>query len=37
MGKNINDGMNESVLGWFKRAHPEELWAVGEMPPTLTF
>ena len=37
MGKNINDGMKETILGWFKRVHPEELWAVGEMPPTLTF
>ena len=30
-------GMNETILGWFKRVHPEELWAVGEMPPCLTF
>ena len=30
-------GLNETILGWFKRVHPEELWAVGEMPPTLTF
>ena len=37
MGKNINDGMKEAILGWFKRVHPEELWAVGEMPPCLTF
>ena len=29
--------MNETILGWFKREHPEELWAVGEMPPALTF
>ena len=37
MGKNNNDGMKETILGWFKRVHPEELWAVGEMPPCLTF
>ena len=30
-------GMNETILGWFKRVHPEELWAVGEMPACLTF
>ena len=30
-------GLDETILGWFKRVHPEELWAVGEMPPTLTF
>lgn len=32
-----NDGINETTLGWFKRVHPEELWAVKEMPPTVTF
>ena len=32
-----NDGINETILGWFKRVHPEELWAVKEMPPTVTF
>ena len=32
-----NDGINETILGWFKRMHPEELWAVKEMPPTVTF
>lgn len=37
MGKNINDGMKETILGWFKRVHPEELWAVDKMPPCLTF
>ena len=37
MGKENNDGMKETILGWFKRVHPEELWAVGEMPPRLTF
>ena len=37
MKKKNGDGLNETVLGWFKRVHPEELWAVGEMPPTLTF
>ena len=30
-------GIDETILGWFKRVHPEELWAVDEMPPTLTF
>ena len=30
-------GPNETILGWFKRVHPEELWAVGKMPPKLTF
>ena len=30
-------GLNENILGWFKRVHPEELWAVGKMPPKLTF
>ena len=30
-------GLNETILGWFKRVHPEELWAVGKMPPKLTF
>lgn len=37
MKKKNGKGLNETVLGWFKRVHPEELWAVGEMPPTLTF
>ena len=32
-----NDGINETILGWFKRVHPEELWAVKEMPPAVTF
>jgi len=32
-----NDGINETILGWFKRMHPEELWAVKEMSPTVTF
>ena len=32
-----NDGINETILGWFKRVHPEELWAIKEMPPTVTF
>ena len=32
-----NNGINETILGWFKRVHPEELWAVKDMPPTLTF
>ena len=32
-----NDGINETILGWFKRVHPEELWAVKDMPPTVTF
>ena len=31
------DGMDETVLGWFKRVHPEELWAVEKMPPALKF
>ena len=30
-------GLNETILGWFKRVHPEELWAVKEMPPAVTF
>jgi len=30
-------GLDETILGWFKRVHPEELWAVGKMPPKLTF
>ena len=37
MKKKNGDGLNETILGWFKRVHPEELWAVGEMPPCLTF
>ena len=37
MGKKNNKGLKETVLGWFKRVHPEELWAVNEMPPGLTF
>ena len=37
MKKKNGNGLNETVLGWFKRVHPEELWAVGKMPPTLTF
>lgn len=37
MKKKDGDGLNETVLGWFKRVHPEELWAVGKMPPKLTF
>ena len=32
-----NDGINETILGWFKRVHPEELWAIKEMPPAVTF
>ena len=28
-----NDGISETILGWFKRMHPEELWAVKKMPP----
>ena len=32
-----NDGINETILGWFRRVHPEELWAVKEMPPAITF
>ncbi len=36
MGKK-NSGLNESVLVWFKRVHPEELWAVKKMPPALKF
>ena len=32
-----NNGINETILGWFKRMHPDELWAVKEMPPTVTF
>ena len=32
-----NDGINETILEWFKRVHPEELWAIKEMPPTVTF
>jgi len=32
-----NDGINETILGWFKRVHPEELWAVKGMPPAVTF
>ena len=37
MGKENNDGMKETILGWFKREHPEELWAVDKLPPCLTF
>ena len=37
MKKKNGNGLNETVLGWFKRVHPEELWVVGKMPPTLTF
>ena len=32
-----NDGINETILGWFKRVHPEELWAIKGMPPAITF
>ena len=32
-----NGGINETILGWFKRVHPEELWAVKDMPPAVTF
>ena len=31
------NGLNETVLGWFKRVHPKELWAVNDMPQTITF
>ena len=31
------NGLNETVLGWFKRVHPEELWAINDMPQTITF
>ena len=37
MKKKDGDGLNETILGWFNRVHPEELWAVGKMPPKLTF
>ena len=37
MGKKNADGLTETILGWFKRVHPDELWAVKGMPPTLTF
>ena len=37
MGKENNVGMKETILGWFKRVHPEELWAVDKLPPCLTF
>ena len=37
MSKKKSDGLNESILGWFRRVHPEELWAVREMPPAVTF
>ena len=37
MKKKNGNGLNETVLGWFKRVHPEELWAVKDMPPTVTF
>ena len=37
MGKENNGGMKETILGWFRRVHPEELWAVDKMPPCLTF
>ena len=37
MGRNNYAGLKETILGWFKREHPEELWAVEGMPPTLTF
>ena len=32
-----NEGINETILGWFKRVHPEELWAIKGMPPAVTF
>ena len=37
MKKKNGDGLNETILGWFKRVHPEELWAVKGMPPAVTF
>ena len=37
MKKKDGDGLNETILGWFKRVHPEELWAVKGMPPAVTF
>jgi len=37
MKQNKGRGLDETILGWFKRVHPEELWAVGKMPPKLTF
>ena len=37
MNRENGKGMNETILGWFKRMHPEELWAVKEMPLTVTF
>lgn len=36
MAENKN-GLNETVFGWFKRVHPKELWAVNDMPQTITF
>ncbi len=32
-----NNGINETIRGWFKRVHPEKLWAIKEMPLTVTF
>ena len=37
MSMKNGNGMNETILGWFKRVHPEELWAIKGMPPALTF
>ena len=37
MGGENMIGMKETIVGWFKRVHPEELWAVEKMPPCLTF
>ena len=37
MSKKKSDGLNESILGWLRRVHPEELWAVKGMPTSVTF
>lgn len=32
-----NNGINETICGWFKRVHPEKLWAIKERPLAVTF
>ena len=37
MNRKNGKGMNETILGWFKREHPDELWAIKGMPRKITF
>ena len=33
----MSNEMNETILNWFRRENPDELWAVHDFPKRLTF